>query len=235
MLNMLIWLAVVLVLFATGDLIAKLTHARISSVFATLMLFLILFVTGIIPSDIIDRAGLTSASSWSLPMLLFAMGSMINLRQFIDEWRTVVTCWLGIIAVIICVSLTIPIIGKDMALASIPVINGALPATTIMVNAANEAGYPLAAALATIAFAVQKFVGTPFASNASLNTRGASSSSTARPRPPAASRSTSPPPPAAARPSPPPNPSPSASSSPRSSTASTPTTSASCWPWPADC
>ena len=59
------------------------------------MLFLILFVTGIIPSDIIDRAGLTSASSWSLPMLLFAMGSMINLRQFIDEWRTVVTCWLA--------------------------------------------------------------------------------------------------------------------------------------------
>ena len=91
MLNMLIWFAVVLVLFAVGDLIAKLTHARISSVFATLMLFLILFVTGIIPSDIIDRAGLTSASSWSLPMLLFAMGSMINLRQFIDEWRTVVT------------------------------------------------------------------------------------------------------------------------------------------------
>ena len=155
MLNMLIWLAVVLVLFAIGDLIAKLTHARISSVFATLMLFLILFVTGIIPSDIIDRAGLTSASSWSLPMLLFAMGSMINLRQFIDEWRTVVTCWLGIIAVIICVSLTIPLIGKEMALASIPVINGALPATTIMVNAANEAGFPLAAALATIAFAVQ--------------------------------------------------------------------------------
>ena len=59
MLNMLIWFAVVLVLFAVGDLIAKLTHARISSVFATLMLFLILFVTGIIPSDIIDRAGLT--------------------------------------------------------------------------------------------------------------------------------------------------------------------------------
>ena len=58
MLNMLIWLAVVLVLFAIGDLIAKLTHARISSVFATLMLFLILFATGIIPSDIIDRAGL---------------------------------------------------------------------------------------------------------------------------------------------------------------------------------
>lgn len=168
MLNMLLWFSVVMVLFAVGDVIAKLTKARISSVFATLMLFLILFVTGVLPSDIIDRAGLTAASSWSVPMLLFAMGSMINLRQFIDEWRTVVTCWLGIIAVIIGVSLTIPIIGKQMALSAIPVINGALPATQIMTKAATDAGYPLAAALAAIAFAVQKFVGTPFASNASL-------------------------------------------------------------------
>ena len=37
---MLLWFAVVMVLFAVGDVVAKLTKARISSVFATLMLFL---------------------------------------------------------------------------------------------------------------------------------------------------------------------------------------------------
>ena len=113
---MLLWFAVVMVLFAVGDVVAKLTKARISSVFATLMLFLVLFVTGVLPADIIEKAGLSAASSWSVPMLLFAMGSMINLRQFMDEWRTVVTCWFGMLAVIIGVSLTIPIIGKEMAL-----------------------------------------------------------------------------------------------------------------------
>ena len=168
MLNTLFWFAVVLVLFAIGDVISKLTKARISSVFATLMLFLILFIAGVLPADIIDQAGLTSASSWSVPILLFSMGSMLNLRQFIDEWRTVVTCWLGIAAVIIGVCVTIPLIGKQMALGAIPVINGALPATQIMTAAATEAGYPLVAALAAITFAVQKFVGTPFASSASL-------------------------------------------------------------------
>ena len=105
-----------LLCFAVGDVVAKLTKARISSVFATLMLFLILFVAGVLPADIIEKAGLSAASSWSVPMLLFAMGSMINLRQFMDEWRTVVTCWFGMLAVIIGVSLTIPIIGKEMAL-----------------------------------------------------------------------------------------------------------------------
>ena len=81
MFDMLLWFAVVMVLFAVGDVVAKLTKARISSVFATLMLFLVLFVTGVLPADIIEKAGLSAASSWSVPMLLFAMGSMINLRQ----------------------------------------------------------------------------------------------------------------------------------------------------------
>ncbi len=168
MADMLFWFSIVLLLFAVGDIVAKLTKAKISAVFVTLLLFLVLFVTGVLPADIIDQAGLTAAAKWSVPMLLFAMGSMLNLRQFIDEWRTVVTCWLGIIAVIIGVSCTIPFIGKGMALAAIPVINGALPATQIMTEAAKEAGLPLAAALAAIVFAVQKFVGTPIASNASL-------------------------------------------------------------------
>ena len=150
MFDMLLWFAVVMVLFAVGDVVAKLTKARISSVFATLMLFLVLFVTGVLPADIIEKAGLSAASSWSVPMLLFAMGSMINLRQFMDEWRTVVTCWFGMLAVIIGVSLTIPIIGKEMALSAIPVVNGALPATQIMTEAATKAGYPLAAALAEV-------------------------------------------------------------------------------------
>lgn len=44
MFDMLLWFAVVMVLFAVGDVVAKLTKARISSVFATLMLFLVLFV-----------------------------------------------------------------------------------------------------------------------------------------------------------------------------------------------
>ena len=114
--------------------------------FAGALLFLSLFVTKIIPSDIIDRAGMTDAASWSVPMIMFSMGTMLNIRQFIDEWRTVLTAWLGIAAVIILVPVLIPFIGKATVLASIPVINGALPATTIMTQAAMEKGLTLAAA-----------------------------------------------------------------------------------------
>ncbi|OJT72115.1 permease, partial [Clostridioides difficile] len=89
-------------------------------------------------ADIIEKAGMTAAASWSVPMIMFSMGTMLNVKQFIDEWRTVLTAWLGIVAVIVCVSLCIPLFGKSTVLTSIPVINGALPATTIMTQAALE-------------------------------------------------------------------------------------------------
>ncbi|EGT4248237.1 permease [Clostridioides difficile] len=166
--DMLLWFSVVLVLFAIGDLIASKTKAKVSAVFVTLLLFLILFVTKAIPADIIEKAGMIAAASWSVPMIMFSMGTMLNVKQFIDEWRTVLTAWLGIVAVIVCVSLCIPLFGKSTVLTSIPVINGALPATTIMTQAALEKGLTLAAATATVVFAIQKFIGTPIASRAAL-------------------------------------------------------------------
>ncbi|HBF6276661.1 TPA: permease [Clostridioides difficile] len=166
--DMLLWFSVVLVLFAIGDLIASKTKAKVSAVFVTLLLFLILFVTKAIPADIIEKAGMTAAASWSVPMIMFSMGTMLNVKQFIDEWRTVLTAWLGIVAVIVCVSLCIPLFGKSTVLTSIPVMNGALPATTIMTQAALEKGLTLAAATATVVFAIQKFIGTPIASRAAL-------------------------------------------------------------------
>ncbi|HFL2587929.1 TPA: permease [Clostridioides difficile] len=166
--DMLLWFSVVLVLFAIGDLIASKTKGKVSAVFVTLLLFLILFVTKAIPADIIEKAGMTAAASWSVPMIMFSMGTMLNVKQFIDEWRTVLTAWLGIVAVIVCVSLCIPLFGKSTVLTSIPVINGALPATTIMTQAALEKGLTLAAATATVVFAIQKFIGTPIASRAAL-------------------------------------------------------------------
>lgn len=166
--DMLLWFSVVLVLFAIGDLIASKTKAKVSAVFVTLLLFLILFVTKAIPADIIEKAGMTAAASWSVPMIMFSMGTMLNVKQFIDEWRTVLTAWLGIVAVIVCVSLCIPLFGKSTVLTSIPVINGALPATTIMTQARLEKGLTLATATATVVFAIQKFIGTPIASRAAL-------------------------------------------------------------------
>lgn len=56
-----------------------------------LLLFLISFMTGLIPPDTIARAELSGVGKWGTTFIVFHMGTMINLKQLAAEWRTVVT------------------------------------------------------------------------------------------------------------------------------------------------
>ena len=158
------YLFVCLALFAIGDLLGVYTKAKMSSVFVALMLFLVGFLTGVLPQDIIEQAGLTQISKWASAYIVFHMGTKINFKQLIEEWRTVVVSIIAMIVAIVSLFAVTPIIGKEAAIVSIPIINGGLIATQIMTEAAMSKGLTMAAALGTIVYAVQKFVGTPPAS-----------------------------------------------------------------------
>ena len=157
-------LFVCLGIFAIGDILAVATKARLSSVFVALMLFLVGFLTGVIPKDIIAQARLTEIATWASVFVVFHMGTTINLGELMREWRTVVMSCFAMVVAVISVCAVIPLIGKEAAIVSIPVVNGGIIATQIMVEAAAEKGLVLAAALGTIVYAIQKFVGTPPAS-----------------------------------------------------------------------
>jgi len=161
---MFFWLMVCLLLFAVGDILSVVTKARLSSVFIALMLFLVGFLTHIFPPDIISQAGLTEIGSFAAAYIVFHMGTMIELSQLKKEWRT---CVMALVSMVIAVGMCLvvaPLIGRENAIVSLPIINGGLVATQIMTTAAMEKGLIMAASLGTIVFAVQKFVGTPFAS-----------------------------------------------------------------------
>ncbi|MEM2004677.1 MAG: hypothetical protein QW705_04135 [Zestosphaera sp.] len=163
--NAAFWIAVLLALFAVGDIAAAVTKAKLSSVFVALMLALIGFLTGVLPPNFIDRAGLTALATYAAAFLIFHMGTLIEIRQFIEQWRTVVAAVISMIAVAVVLGgVGYVLVGKPETLVSIPIINGGIIATQIMVNGAAAKGYALAAALGTLVYAVQKFVGTPIAS-----------------------------------------------------------------------
>lgn len=161
---MFFYLFVVLAIFGIGDFLGTFTRARLSAVFVSLILFLIGFMTGILPPDIIELAGLTDLGRWAAPFIIFHMGTMINMRELIEEWRTVVIAIISMLVVVVSTFIVIPIIGQESAVVSIPVLHGGIVATQIMTGAALEKGLALTAALGTIVYAVQKFFGTPFAS-----------------------------------------------------------------------
>ena len=159
----------ILLIFFVGDLVGALTKAKISSMFVIMMGFLVLFLTGVYPADIMTTAGFAGVASLGQYFLLFNMGTSVDLPTLRREWRTVVGAIIGMAAAIVGCCVAIPIIGKDFALAAAPVVNGGIVATTTMVQACDEKGLAAAAALATFIYAVQKFVGTLPASNCGLS------------------------------------------------------------------
>jgi len=148
-------------IFTVGDILGVATKARLSSVFVALMLFLIGFMTGILPPDIIKQAMLGEVARWSPPFIIFHMGTMINIKELAHEWRTVLMSCIAMAVAAISVFAVVPLIGMQSAIVSIPIINGGIVATQIMTEAAMTKGLTLAAALGAIIYAIQKFVGTP--------------------------------------------------------------------------
>lgn len=163
----------VLLIFFVGDLVGALTKAKISSMFVIMMGFLVLFMTGIYPANIMEVSGFAGVASLGQYFLLFNMGTSVDIATLKKEWRTVLCAVVGMAAAILGCAVVIPIVGKDFALAAAPVVNGGIVATTTMVDACNSLGLDTAAALATFIYAVQKFVGTLPASNCGLGVANA--------------------------------------------------------------
>lgn len=155
---------IVLIVFALGDIVGKITKGKLSGMMVVMLLFLVGFLTKLIPADIIDQGGLTALSKLAIAMVLFNMGTTLNVKQLIEEWRTVLMAALCMLASCLVMLLVSSIIGFDTVLVGMPVINGAAMATSLMASAAAEKGLATAAALCAVIYSVQKFVGAPIAS-----------------------------------------------------------------------
>ena len=155
---------IVLIVFALGDIVGKITKGKLSGMMVVMLLFLVGFLTKLFPADIIDQGGLTALSNLAIAMVLFNMGTTLNVKQLIEEWRTVLMAALCMLASCVVMLLVSPIIGFDTVLVGMPVINGAAMATSLMASAAAEKGLATAAALCAVIYSVQKFVGAPIAS-----------------------------------------------------------------------
>lgn len=155
---------IVLIVFALGDIVGKITKGKLSGMMVVMLLFLVGFLTKLIPADIIDQGGLTALSKLAIAMVLFNMGTTLNVKQLIEEWRTVLMAALCMLASCLVMLLVSPIIGFDTVLVGMSVINGAAMATSLMASAAAEKGLATAAALCAVIYSVQKFVGAPIAS-----------------------------------------------------------------------
>ena len=74
---------IVLIVFALGDIVGKITKGKLSGMMVVMLLFLVGFLTKLFPADIIDQ-GATALSNWTIAMVLFNMGTTLNVKQLIE-------------------------------------------------------------------------------------------------------------------------------------------------------
>jgi hypothetical protein len=157
-------LFVVALTYAIGDYVSYKTNAIFSMIFVTGALFLAAFLLGL-RRDIFERTALDPLFRFAMPFILVHMGTLMKVRNLINEWKTVTIAFLGITGLSVGLFFIAgPLIGQLMALTAAGPISGGIVATFIVSEAASARGFTELAVFAALLLVIQNFVGIPVAS-----------------------------------------------------------------------
>lgn len=165
------------IIWGIGDMIAVKTKGYISGLIVASTVYLVGFLSGIFPSAITNSAGAVVgtavtnsllfgvAGGFGIAILITNMGTMIDLKQLIAEWKTVVVALVALLGVA-AVSFTVStwIFGAEYALSAASPIAGGTIAGVLTDQAAQAAGKPEFGVFAMLCVAFQMFIGAPVAS-----------------------------------------------------------------------
>lgn len=151
------------ILFAIGSVFAAKTKGVVGEALFLCAVYAIGFATGFIPGDSLVSTGIPAMlGSFGILLVVGNLGTMIELKRFLQEWRTVLVCCGGLaVMTLLCWTVGIVVYGKYYALCSIPPLAGGVVATQLVSQVANEAGLSEYAAFAALVCSFQAFVGIP--------------------------------------------------------------------------
>lgn len=160
--NAFLAVVIVCVCYVIGEWVADLSKAWIPSVLVTAILFLIGYWT-VFPATLNDDTGLASfASTIGVLMFITHIGTVISLKQLIEQWKTVVVCLLGLVGMVaLCWFICPLIMEKTLVIAGLPPLTGGIVAALTMQKAATAAGLKEAAVFAIAMYSVQGLAGYP--------------------------------------------------------------------------
>ncbi|MBQ6621988.1 MAG: hypothetical protein IJH75_04065 [Mogibacterium sp.] len=162
MYNFMLAFFIACLVYVIGEWVTTATKAWIPSVFVTAILVMVGFWT-IIPKTLYEDTGfLAMAGSTGMFLLITHMGTIISIKQLIEQWKTVVVCLAGLVGMVAFGMLIATIfVDRELVIAGLPPLTGGVVATSLMSQAATEKGLELAAGFASIIYCVQGFIGYP--------------------------------------------------------------------------
>lgn len=145
-----------------GELVSAWSKAWIPSVFVTAVVLIAGYWT-FLPHDLIkDSFLIPFGATISVMVMITHLGTVISLKRLIDQWKTVVTCLLGLFGMCVVAYLVCPLfMDRTLVIAGLPPLTGGIVAATMMQKAATEAGLTMAALFAISMYCIQGFAGYP--------------------------------------------------------------------------
>jgi hypothetical protein len=171
---------VVMLVWTVSDFIAKKTKSLLSSLFVASIIFLIGFLTGIFPEDLLSSSSLLALAGVVVGFIIVHLGTMISLDDFKQQWRTLLVG----IATVIGIGITLFIAGlvfgggvrpgvydgvaaaqpMDFVIAGVGALSGGTISVLIVQEAALDVGLTSVAVFPVLIAALQGLIGFPLTS-----------------------------------------------------------------------
>ena len=177
--NAVLAFVVVMAVWTVSDIIAKKTKSLLSSLFVASIIFLIGFMTGLFPPDLLQASSLLGLAGVVVGFIIVHLGTMISLDDFKKQWKTLligIATVLGIGVLLAVASLIfgggaradeygqLISTGRDYAIAGIGALSGGTISVLIVQEAALGVGLTTVAAFPVLIAALQGLFGFPLTS-----------------------------------------------------------------------
>jgi hypothetical protein len=86
--NPIVAFVVVMLVWTISDVVAKQTKSLLSSLFVASIIFLIGFLTGLFPDDLLAASSLLALAGVVVGFIIVHLGTMISLEDFKKQWKT---------------------------------------------------------------------------------------------------------------------------------------------------
>jgi MFS family permease len=169
---------IVMLVWTVSDLVAQRTRSLLSSLFVASIIFLVGFLTGLFPEDLLASSSLLALAGVVVGFVIVHLGTMISLDDFKKQWKTLLVG----IATVIGIGLTLLLAGflfgprisgsaadgyaqaLDFVIAGTGALSGGAISVLIVQEAALGVGLTSIAVFPVLIAALQGLIGFPLTS-----------------------------------------------------------------------
>jgi len=176
--NAVLAFVVVMAIWTVSDLVAKKTQSLLSSLFVASIIFLIGFLTGLFPPDLLTSSSLLGLGGVVVGFIIVHLGTLISIDDFKRQWKTLVVGIATVIGIGVALWIAGWIFGGgrrdgvydgvaqalDYVIAGVGSLSGGTISVLIIQEAALDVGLTSVAIFPVLIAALQGLVGFPLTS-----------------------------------------------------------------------